>query len=231
MIRRIKAGLAPAVIPFALAIAFSIFITLYRIAGLPSPTDIAFSATSFYKLYGNTIILPSAYIEGIFMISLYFPGSFVILIGVFASDKTLISLAALGLTAWFGFMLAGITNYFLGKFGYYRLLLFLGRKDSIVNMQRWLSQHGKIAIFLSAFHPNFLSVALVCAGITRRNFIRTIVLAGVSQLFWIAFWIVVGTPILQNVNMEDPNQAWYLVLLLILWGFGLIARDRIKSRA
>jgi len=53
-------------------------------------------------------------------------------------------------------------------------------------------------------------------------------IAGISLAFWISIWILLFSPILKNVNFEDPNQPIYIVVILILWGIFLIIKERIS---
>ena len=230
MVKKFKNWIEPATVPFSLAGLFILFIVIYRGIGLPSPSALAQITQELFSQYGVIILLIGAFLEGIFMISFYFPGSFVILLAVVVSDMTPASLLAIGLTSWFGFMLAGFANYLMGKHGYYKALLFLGKKDSVDKMRKWMDHYGNWTIFFTAIHPNYVSISLVCSGIVRDKLLPTMIVAGASLSFWIFIWILLATPIIRNVDLKNPNQSWYIVIALVLWGIVLILWNKVVPR-
>lgn len=217
--------LAPGLLPFLWALLFAIFALAYRVFDFPTPAETVAFAERLFEQYGIYVLLVAAFIEGIFMISVYFPGSLVIAVAVVVSDKTIPSLAAIGFLAWLGFVASLPVNYYLGKEGFYRSLLVLGRRDVIVRMQRWLDRRGRVAVFLSAFHPNILAIAVVCMGIAREGLKRTVTLAAASLIPWITLTIALLSVITKQVDVTDQNQAWYFIGLLVLWGIVLVLKE------
>ena len=81
------------------------------------------------------------------MLSFYLPGSFVIVLAVIVSDKSIYSLTLLGASSWVGFTIANVCNYYLGRFGYFRVLLFLGKNKLIEDMKKWLDKNASKTLF------------------------------------------------------------------------------------
>lgn len=219
----------PGHLPFILGATFITFAFVYRFLGLPEPEEMAEIINFFYNTYGVQILFFAAFLEGIFMISFYFPGSFVILLAVFISDKSITDLSYIATLSFLGFVFSVAINYLLGKYGFYHALLWMGKRNTIESMQKWLDHKGRIAIFLSAFHPNFLAIAVVCMGISREGILRTGMSASLSLAFWVPLWTIVAAVLLSQVNIEDPNQHWYIFAAFVVWGVFLIIKAMVKN--
>jgi membrane protein DedA with SNARE-associated domain len=226
MWRRILTILSPGLLPFIWAVLFAFFAVLYRLFNLPSPAQTVVFARDLFNNYGVYVLTLAAFVEAIFMISVYFPGSLVIAIAVVISDKSPDSLFTIGLLVWLGFVAALPLNYYLGKEGFYRGLLVLGGRDVIHKMQRWMERRGRTAVLLSACQPSILAFAVVCMGITREGLVRTIFLAAISLIPWVALIIVLLSIITKGIDVTDKNQAWYFIALLVLWGLVLVLKER-----
>jgi len=219
--------MAPGMVPLLFAVAFAIFTVIYKTIGLPPPSEIAVIGKELYANYGNITLLIAAFLEGVFMINIYFPGSFVILLAVFLSDKTATQLSLIAFFCWLGFVGAGPLNYWLGNAGFYRVLLKIGKNDIVIKMRRWMDKRGKVAILLASIHPNFLAVAQVCMGISSEGYRKTLTLTALSLAMWVPLWTIIFSIVLKQVDMSDSNQAWYVVAIFIIWGIVLILKDNV----
>jgi len=161
---------------------------------------------------------------------MYFPGSLAIALAVYTLGKTPLDLLYIGLISFASFLLANICNYFLGKYGYYKLLLLIGKKDTIDKMQSTMLKHGKKTFFLTGFFPNFIAITSVCAGISNINVFKTIKLQAISLLFWVTVWTIVGSLIIKHINLQDNNQSLYILAAIFLWGVYLVVKENIKSK-
>ena len=86
----------------------------------------------------------SAYLEGLLLIGWYFPGTLVIICRDSSrparTRRALV--AARGDCGSLGLFAAYVTNFFAGKFGWYRLLLAFGLREPLENAQRRLTRYG-----------------------------------------------------------------------------------------
>ncbi len=220
----------PALIPFSLAFFFTAFIVVYRILGLPQPVEMADHLKSLYQSYGMSILLFAAFVEGIFMVNIYFPGSFVIVVAIVISEKTPTDLIEIVIASWLGFMVAMVLNYFLGKTGIYRTLVWMGKKGTIDNMQRRLDKYGSRVTLLAGIHPNFMAIAAVCMGISASSLPRFLARSGVSLLFWSSAWAIFFAIALEHVDVTDQNQHLYIIAMLLLWGVAAIIGAQIRRK-
>jgi membrane protein DedA with SNARE-associated domain len=220
----------PGHFPFFLGALFLIFAYLYRALNLPQPTELMEIGRQLYDEYGLLALLSSSFIEGVFALGFYLPGSFVILLSVYLSPKTLSALATIAFVSVLGFLMAAGTNYWLGRYGFYQLLLWARQGKKIEEMQRWLDRSGLATILVTAVWPNSLAVATVCMGIAREGLLKTLVISGIGLIFWIPIWTTIAATVLPYVNIEDPNQHWYIFGAFVFWGVILIAMRQLQSR-
>lgn len=227
MHKAVKEFLAPGAVPFLFAIAFAAFTLAYQLAGFPPPSEMAEIAKGFYSEYGIATLLVTAFIEGVFMVNVYFPGSFVILLAVFLSTKAFDELSVIAFVSWAGFVAAGQLNYWMGRAGFYKALLKLGKRDSVLKMQEWMDKRGLMALFVAAIHPNFLAISQVCMGISNEGYKRNLLYSAGSLLFWVPIWTVVSALLLKQIDLKDSNQAWYVVALFFISGLFLVIKDNV----
>jgi membrane protein DedA with SNARE-associated domain len=225
---KFKKSVSAGFIPLALAIAFSAFSFLYDLLDFPSPKELASIGKDLYSTYGLIVLLLAALLEGIFMINVYIPGSFVIVLSVFLSDKSIEQLTTISAVVWSGFFLSSIFNYWLGATGFYKILLILGKKNTIEKMQSWINEKGSKAIFLSSIHPNFQAITMVCTGISRYSFLNSAIKSATSLIFWVPIWTAIFSIILKKVDIEDSNGPLYVIGLLVFIGIASIIIEYVK---
>lgn len=224
----IKHYFEPGIFPLTMAVALTVFGLLWKPLGLPNSVELAEIAEKLFAQYGIIILFIGAFIEGIFMVNLYFPGSFVILLAILVSDRSVEALSLIALVVWIGFALSAALNYYLGRYGFYKVLLYLGSPKVITRMRSWLDKKGKLAVLLAAIHPNFLAISLVCMGIAREGLVKSMQLALGGLLFWVPI-----LTILTAIILPEPSESyafyWYLVVIFFVWGIILVIKDWKKS--
>lgn len=233
ILRKVKFWLRLAAVPISFAFLYIILAAIFRNFNLDSPTEILEYGQAVYSRYGVAILLPAAFIEGIFLVNLHFPGMYVFLFAVLVSDKSITSLLIILVSCWSGFMLAGLLNYWMGKHGYYRALLFLGEKTVIEKIQLIVQRYKAPTLFLASVLPSLLAISLVCVGIAKENILRTMVIVGVSLLFWLAIWLWLATTALNLVDVytiQYSNSSIFAFAVLILWGTFLIIKGELRSK-
>ena len=228
--RVLKEFLAPGVIPFALAILFAIASMTYGLLGLPSPAELASMGRDLYLKYGLLVLFAAALLEGLFMVNIYLPGSFVIVLSVYLSDRSVSELAAIAAVTWTAFLLASVVNYLLGSTGGYRSLLALGRKDTIVRMQKWIGKRGRVSHLLTAIHPNIQAVFSVCLGISRFGLARATLRSAIALLLWVPLWTVFFSIALKTVDIQDSRAPLYVIALLVLIGLAMSIFERLRQQ-
>src|SRR3989338_552338 len=226
---RIFNFLSPGFFPFSLCIFLGVFILFYRIFNLPSPSELTQQIVKWYEIYGFIVVFISAIAESLFMLSIYLPGSLAIVLAVYSLGYSSQNLFIIGTIVVAGFTISNIVNYLLGKYGYYRLLLFFGKHDIIDDMQKRLEKRGLLTVFLTAFHPNFLAITLVCLGIGKIKFLKSLFYSFISATFWVTVWTIIVSKLVKKINLQDSNQSLYLLGGFFLWGVVLVIKNEIKK--
>src|SRR3990170_4468234 len=85
---RAKELLKVLAIPLIALFVYFIFYILWLALGFPSQEEIAAGAKELFSKYGLWIVFVGAFIEGLLLFGNYFPGGFIIFLGVIAAEKT-----------------------------------------------------------------------------------------------------------------------------------------------
>jgi|SRR3989338_6234301 len=194
--------------------------------GLPGIDVLADIASGFFERYGLIALYVAAVIESSFVIGFYFPGSLVVILAILVSDRSISALGGIVLIGWASVLTATVINYWLGREGFYRLLLKLGSQKSVDDMQLWLERRGRWAIFFSAMHPNILAITNICMGITRAGLLKTLVLSFIA----IAFWIPIQVYILGFV-LPDPHESTMLLQGVIVAGILFLGIRAVRKQS
>lgn len=228
--KKIKEFLEPGMFHFVLALILISVGISWKYLGLPDAADATALAERFFEQYGLITLLIAAFIESIFMISFYFPGSFVVVLAILVSDRSFASLLAIVVIGWVSVLSATVVNYWLGREGFYRLLLKLGSRSLVDRMQTWLDKRGSIVVFIAAAHPNLLAIANICMGIARKGLMKVLSLTSVAILFWIPFTVFIFGFVLPNPQENTTILYWVFTAVLLVWGFILAWRERLKQK-
>lgn len=232
MFVRIYNFLKPAIIPFGLALISAIIILVsYKFSFVPSAEKIAEFAGEQYGRYGLLAVALAGVIEGIFMLGLYFPGSFILIAVVMVAPKTFPALFSIGLVALATFSATNALNYALGKYGFYKIFLAMGGQKQLERMRRVFRKWGSLAIFVTAIIPSYLAVTQICTGIARERFWKVWPIAIASLAFWITVVTVTVATISLKFSASSTGGAldWIITGALVLWGIYNIARVQIKK--
>ena len=97
---------------------------------LPPAEQIVATISGFYERFGYPFIFVSGILESLFMIGFYFPGSAAILLGAALAKTGVVFLPFIIFFATLGIMIGYIINYFLGKYGWYKILSRLDDRRS-----------------------------------------------------------------------------------------------------
>src|ERR1044071_2792667 len=122
--------------PLAVLAVFGLLYAIWLALDLPPEETLIAIAKSYLDRFGLAIVLVSAYLEALLLIGWYFPGTLVIIFALIVAaaepprDVETAAIAALGLYG------GQVTNFFAGKYGWYRLLLAFGLRAPLENAQR-----------------------------------------------------------------------------------------------
>jgi len=221
MLNRFINFLKPGLFQFSISFLLLLLLLLNEFFGLFNSKSLSEFFIDSYTSYGLVIILLASFIEALFIISIYLPASLVIVLSAFALGFDLITLVSIGGLSIIGFTIANIINYYLGRYGYYRVLLKLGGRSSIKKVEEDFNNNQFKTIFLSSFHPNFLAITMVYAGISKSNLGKVIFQSIISLVFWVSLWMLIITLLFKNYdyNINESNTTgYYFIVIIFLWG-------------
>lgn len=220
-ISAIVAFIKPGLLPYSLALVFAIFAISYQALSLPSPTEIAQFLKNLISSEGVLVFLFIAFVEALFLLSVYFPGSLVIVFTVIYLDASFIQLIEIVMLCVFGFSCANVVNYYIGRFGFYRILLLLRGDEALNTTIEWIKKRGITAIFAAGVHPNVMAACVVCLGVAGMPFHKAIFLSTVSLIGWSVIYVPILAMLSESKPADPGYQIFFLVFLFISWGLAL----------
>ncbi len=212
-------------VPLLFLLLYSSLNVIWNIFNLPPPDRLAEIVGGWFDTYGVPALFLASFLEGMLLVGSYFPGVFVIFLGVLVADSA--SGAALSVVvATLGLILAHILNYFMGKYGWYKLLVKFGMKDAIEQSKSRLEKRGPIAIPLSYWLPSIGALTNTAAGIIRMSFRKFLFYSIASSIFW---YSLVGLVVYQigdsalevagggagNLYVFSIIALWILIVLVL----------------
>jgi len=209
----IKYGLiAGTFLPIILLSAIFIF--------LPQPSSevIMTALMDLYLKYGYLIIFLGAFIESILLINLYIPGSTAVLLGAILASKGELSLALVIFAGATGALLAYTADYYMGKYGWYKLLVRFGLSNYLDKAKKKMDgKNKKKLIFVGCIHPNYAAILSTAAGILSLNIREFFIYFILAQFFWSTFWGVLFYNFGYNVLDFVVKYASYSLFLFIFY--------------
>jgi membrane protein DedA with SNARE-associated domain len=170
-------------IPLLLLVLFSSLFIIWKVVDLPPTDELVEIVKVWFDRYGLPFIFLSSIIEGMLLIGSYFPGVFVIFLGVILSSSILQATQVVAVVTA-GLFVAHIINYVLGKYGWYRLLVRFGMKGAVEQARERLVKRGPIAIFSSYWLPSVGALTDTAAGIMRMPFKKFFCYSLISVTLW-----------------------------------------------
>ena len=213
--------------PLAVLAVFGILYAIWRALDLPPEETLAQIAKTYLDRYGVVIVFVSAYLEGLLLVGWYFPGSLVIVLALILAAGEPARFAAVAATAGAGLLAAYVTNFFAGKYGWYRLLLAFGLREPLDKAQRRLSRYGLSAIFTTYWQANLASCISTAAGILHFPPARFVIYSATAEALWATFWASIifflGSAALAFVGFRMilfMIMLWIAGRLIYRWKFG-----------
>lgn len=201
-------------LPLISILVFLSFVLLWRFFDLPSQEVLVSISKDYFDRYGFLTILLASIIEGMLVVGFYVPGGVVIFTGVILSagnpNQAILSISATIL----GFIIAHSFNYFIGRYGWYKLFVKFGFRDSLEEAKNAFESKGYGAIFMSYWNPNIASLISTCAGVLKINFYKFTLNSILAVIIWSTFWgltaYLLGEQILSYL-------VYVFLTVMVLW--------------
>lgn len=165
--------------------------------------------------YGYVVVFFGALIESLLVVGWYFPGSLIIFISVIFAPTPLaaaISVAIVTMALWLGYTL----NFFLGRYGWYKLLVQFGVKTYIDEAKEKLSKYGIFAVLTSYWSPGLASFISTAAGVLHFPTFKFLLYSLIAVVMWNTFWGI----LVYHIGEQALNMflSWpFMVFVIVLW--------------
>lgn len=166
---------------------FLVLILLWKIFKLPPEEELIEMTRGYFEHYGLITVFLAAIIEGALLAGWYVPGGLVIFLGVILSHSPKQAVFSVLLTIA-GFLVAYIFNFFVGKYGWYKILLKFGVRNSLEKAQEKFSRYGFKTIYISYWEPNLASLVSTAAGIAQASLKKFLLTSIIATVLWCTFW-------------------------------------------
>lgn len=217
--------------PLTALIIFVSLFAVWELFSLPPAPVVASSVERLFDTYGLPVLFLSSFLEGALLVGGYFPGTFVILLGVLFADSAQEAVVAV-LVAMAGLYAAHCGNYFLGKYGWYRLLVRFGLGGSVENAKGEVLKNQFFAIFSTYWMSSVAAVVDTAAGILRMPTRKFLAYSLVSTLFWGTLVgtlvYIVGDKVLFFAS-PGGEELGLLMAIVLLWAGTLFALDYARN--
>lgn len=202
-------------IPLVLLGFYLLMYVAYEFLGLPSDDQLLVIIKEWFAKYGLLIVFVGALIEGFLLLGQYFPGGFIIFLGVISAGKDIPRASLVVAIVCVSFFIAYTLNYLLGKYGWYKLLIKFGLGESIEKSKEKLVKQGLNAIFFSYWEPNLASLTATAAGVLQVSLKKFSLYSGVGIILWNIFWgtlvYLLGESALKIMGLK------YVLVIFSVW--------------
>ncbi|MDP3725955.1 MAG: VTT domain-containing protein [bacterium] len=208
-------------IPISLLLVYLSLLLLWKLFGLPSPETLAETAKDYFNQYGLIVIFIAALIEGVLIIGQYFPGGFIIFLGVISAAGNVPKATAVVLIVCLAFFISYYINYLMGKYGWYKLFLKFGLANALENAKQKLSRHVFNAILSSYWEPSLASITATAAGVLQIP--ARVFLSGsiVGIIIWNTVW---GIVVYFIGDLLLKFELLYILIIFVIWCAIILAK-------
>ena len=174
--------------PLILIAVFASLILIWKILKLPPDDVLIQMVTGYFMKYGLVTVLLASIIEGMLLVGIYIPGGMVIFLGVITAAGNPRHATLSVIMTIIGLSLAYTFNYFLGKYGWYKVLLKFGLGESLTKAENNFAKNGYKSMYMTYWQPNFAALTSTGAGILGANFKKFFINSTLATILWSSFW-------------------------------------------
>lgn len=202
-------------IPFILLAIYLLIASVWRLANLPSDSELQTIIKDYFNHYGLWVVFVGALIEGFLLLGQYFPGGFIIFLSVISAGRDIPRVIEIILLVSLAFFISYTLNYWVGKYGWHRVLIKFGLKKSLEDAEKKLARHGLNAIIFSYWEPNLASITATAAGVLKISLRQFSLFSAFGIVIWNIFWgtlvFSLGKTALQMIGLK------YILIIFLVW--------------
>jgi len=212
-------------------ILFAIYLSMaaaWKILGLPTDDEQFDIIKQFFISHGLWVVFIGALIEGFLLLGQYFPGGFIIFLGVISAGKDIPRVIQVVTVVSLAFFISYTLNYWVGKYGWYNLLIKFGLKTALESAKEKLAKQGLNAVIFSYWEPNLASLTATAAGILRVHLKQFLIYSTIGIIIWNTFWgtlvFSLGDSALKLIGFK------YVIIIFLGWFCILLFKKYLSNR-
>lgn len=188
LFKRIAVAYRQAFGPLIFTLGFVGLICLADWGVLPDSKHIFAVVSYHFERHGILLVGIAAFIEGIVLLNLYFPGSAIIVLGITSAGGDIRQATLMVASVMLGFFASAQFNYFIGRAGLRPIVIRFGGRRWLERAERWYSHMGQYLVIFAYAHPNLGAFVAVECGNARFTLKRFIAITAISILIWNTIW-------------------------------------------
>lgn len=200
--------------PLSLAVLYFVVYLLWKLFHLPSDDRLIPLIKSYFEHYGLLIVFVGAVIEGFLLAGQYFPGGFIIFLGVITAGSVFRASEVVAVVCA-SFFIAYTLNYWVGKYGWYKLLVKFGLGKVLEESKEKVRNKGILnTVFLTYWEPNLASITATAAGILDVPLGKFAWASAAGLVLWNVFWGIL-VYLLGDKALDLFGIKWVVAVILV----------------
>ena len=214
--------------PLCVLAVFVILGLVWKLFHLPSEDQLIPMIKSYFDTYGVLLVFIASILESAFVIGIYAPGGLVIFLGVIFSAGDPFRAIAVVLSVVLGFIIGFTFDFYIGKFGWYKLFLHFGFGKILEKTQVQIQKYGLSVPWLGYHNPDVGSIVATAYGILNFSYLDFLKNSILPILAWCTFWGILA----YFLGMNALKVMGYRTLFIILgvWVIARIIEVKIEER-
>ena len=210
--------LRPGVPYFAFGASFFVFQILMSVLPIPDFPTILVYLRGMLHSYGLWAVGVAYFIEGLFLISFYWPGSFVLFLAVAAAAGSTSLLAHVWLVINLAGFAALTANAAIGRYGLHHVMLRLFGTELYKRATEVAARRGAWALLILGFHINWLAMAVVYfASLRKPSLQRVLGIGMVAHACGSGLLIILCS----SIDLTNEGTNANIIMLLIAGSFAI----------
>jgi len=174
-----------------------------------------------YADWGYPLVLVAAALENTLLVTLFFPGGTMVLLGGVYARLGALDLAWVILVGWIGTFLGASFDYWVGRIGergpFARVLHRPELRGPLARAGAMLARYGMLALIGGHFISQLRSLVAVAAGLTGLSYRRFALYEGAAALLWATAYALGGYFLADHLEQFEAIMGrfgWALALVV-----------------
>jgi membrane protein DedA with SNARE-associated domain len=182
---------------------------------LPDEETLKASLAGLITAYGFWFVVGSSFLEALFLLGIYFPGSLIIFLAV-GLAPTLSTAVLMMVAVSIGMLFGYLVDYALGYFGWYRLFLKFGLEKKLQQAKDNIEHNDLRYVAYTFWNPGLASFTATAAGSTRMPLARFFIVTSIGIIVWNTLWGILVYSLGANASNLISTKTVLMALALLV---------------